>query len=376
MEQTSEGSTILPQEIIFEILLRLPVKSLLKFRCVSKSWFFLLSNPVFSKTHVDFCLKNPKLTDYRLAVVASVYGLGRKCNFYNMGFENPCLSLARNSCPAKSLAISARILGSCNGLICLTSDSFTVMLLNPCTGKFNVFPDSMLRSNGGGGGGSGVGCFIRYGFGYDASFEDYKVVKIFSFPHIEGRYENMVNVYSLKAQSWKMIEGFNSGSLNGKVGVFLNGALHWEACHSHCSGSFWEIVTLNLAAERYGKIALPSYEDGGVYWTLSVSRGYLVGCCNYEKNKADVWVMKEYGVEESWTKLVTISLPVDRRAYILPLFVAENCDEFLLQLGEELALYNSRDGSYKRLDGYSSGDYFRQAQATTYFESLASPHMN
>ncbi|XP_055809073.1 F-box/kelch-repeat protein At3g23880-like [Solanum dulcamara] len=373
MEETSEGSSILPQELIFEIFLRLPVKSLLKFRCVSKSWLFLLSNPLFSKTHVDFCSKTPKFTDYRLAVVSSVSGLGRICHFYNMGFDNSCLNVAKHTCPAESLDLSARILGSCNGLICVTSNSFTLTVLNPCTGMFNVFPDSMLRNNGRGGGGGG--CYIRYGFGYDVSVEDYKVVKIFSIPQIEGRYENMVNVYSLKAKSWKMIEGFNSGNLNGKVGVYVNGALHWEVRHSHYSGGFWEIVTLNLAAERYGTIALPSYEDEGVYWTLGVSRGYLVGCCNYEQNKGDVWVMKEYGVEKSWTKVVTISLPVDRWAYILPLFVAENCDEFLLQLGEELALYNSRDGSFTRLDGYTSGGGFRQVQAVTYFESLASPHI-
>ncbi|CAN4117523.1 unnamed protein product [Withania somnifera] len=368
MEEESEISTILPQEIIFEIFLRLPVKSLLKFSCVSKSWLFLLSTPLFKRAHVDFSLRNPKMTDYRLVVLASVSGLGRICQFYNMGSENSCLTVARHSCPAISLSLSARILGYCNGLICLTGNSFTVMLLNPCTGRFNVFPDSMLRNKCGG------GCYVRYGFGYDASFDDYKVVKIFSFPLIEGRYENMVNVYSLKAKSWKMIQGFTSVSLKGKLGVFANGVLHWEASHSPFSGGSWEVVTFDLAVERYGKIALPSYEDGGVYWILGVSRGYLVACCNYELSKADVWMMKEYGVEKSWTKLVTISLPVDRRAYISILFVAENCDEFLLQFGGELAVYNSRDGSFKRLDGYTSSD-FCQVQVATYFESLASPHI-
>ncbi|XP_060203464.1 F-box/kelch-repeat protein At3g23880-like [Lycium barbarum] len=371
MEETSEGSTIFPQEVIFEILLRVPVKSLLKFKCVSKSWLSLLSTPLFTKTHVKFSLHNPQMTDYRLAVVATISGLGRFCHVYSMGSENTCVTVVKLNCFTKSLPLSSRILGSCNGLICLTSDSFTLMLLNPCTGKFNVFPDLMLRSKGGGGGG---GCYIRYGFGYDASVEDYKVVKILSFAQIEGRYENMVNVYSLKAKSWTTIQGFNSSYIKAKLGMFANGILHWEACYNHGSGAVWEIVTFDLAAEIYGKIALPSYENEGVYWTLGVSRGDLVACCNYERNRADMWVMKEYGVEKSWTKLVTISSPVDGRAYMSPLFVAENRDEVLVQHGEELELYNSREGSLNLFKDFPSGDC-RQVQVAAYFESLASPHI-
>ncbi|OIT27851.1 PREDICTED: F-box/kelch-repeat protein At3g23880-like [Nicotiana attenuata] len=372
MEETAEGENHLhqelPQELIIEILVRLPVKLLLKFRCVSKSWLSLLSNTEFHKTHVNFSIKNPKMTDYTIAGVTSVSGLGKICHVYTIKCENLFITVAKHGCPPKSLPLSAWLLGSCNGLVCLTSDSFTLMLLNPCTGNFNVFPDTMSQYKVGAG-----GCYVRYGFGYDASIEDYKVVKIFSFPQNEGRHENIVKVYSLKANSWSTIHGFNSGRINGMVGVFVNGALHWDVCHPHISRAFSEIVTLDLAAERHGKIALPSNEDGGIHWTLGVSRGRLVACCNYETNKADMWVMKEYGVEKSWTKLVAISLPVDRRVDITPLYVAENGD-VLLKLGTELILYNSRNTSFKRLADYVSGD-FLQVQVATYLESLTSPHI-
>ncbi|KAJ8573862.1 hypothetical protein K7X08_010373 [Anisodus acutangulus] len=376
MEETSEGANFwnqeiptLPQELITEILIRLPIKTLLKFMCVSKSWLSLLSNTEFHNTHINYSIKNPKMTDYTLAMVSTVSGLGKICHVYTIGSENSSVTVAKHGCPPKSLSLSAFLLDSCNGLICLTTDSFELMLLNPCTGKFNVFPDLMIQYKVGAG-----GCYVRYGFGYDAFVGDYKVVKIFSFPQSEGRHVNMVNIYSLKANSWSTIHGFNSGYINGNVGVFANGALHWDGCHSHISSASSEIVTLDLATERYGKIALPSYEDGGIRWTLGVSRGSLVSCCNYETNRADMWVMKEYGVEKSWTKLVTISSPVDGSVYISPLFVGENGDEFLVKLGAELTLYNSRNASFKRLADYVSGD-FLHVQVTTYLESLTSPHI-
>ena len=43
----------LPQEIIIEILLRLPVKSLPSFKFVCKSWLSLISNPHFAKWHFE-----------------------------------------------------------------------------------------------------------------------------------------------------------------------------------------------------------------------------------------------------------------------------------------------------------------------------------
>lgn len=360
----------LPQDLIVEILIRLPLKTLLKFKSVSKSWLYLLLDSQFHKTHINFSIKNPKITDYTLAAVATVSGLGKICQVYTVRSANSSVTVAKHGCPPITLSLSAWLLGSCNGLICLTSDSFRLIVLNPCTGKFNVFPDSMVQYEVGDG-----GCYIRYGFGYDASTEDYKVVKIFSFPRIddEGRHFNMVNVYSLKANSCSSIEGFNSGHINGNVGVFANGVLHWEGCYSHVSVGA-EIVTFDLATERLGRIALPSYEGEGIRWTLGESRGRLVASCNYEPNKTDMWVIKEYGVEKFWTKLVTISSPDDGRVNISPLFVAENSDEVLLKVGAELTLYNSRNGSFKRIADCVSGD-FLQAQVATYLETLTSPQI-
>jgi len=50
---------------------------------------------------------------------------------------------------------------------------------------------------------------------------------------------------------------------------------------------------------------LPDYENENAQWTLGVVRDCL---CVYATRDMllDVWFMKEYGNQESWTKLYTV----------------------------------------------------------------------
>src|SRR3954466_4024546 len=49
----AETTVFLPLELIIEILLKLPVKTLLRFRCVCKSWLSLISNNSFATSHFE-----------------------------------------------------------------------------------------------------------------------------------------------------------------------------------------------------------------------------------------------------------------------------------------------------------------------------------
>ncbi|XP_060190780.1 F-box protein CPR1-like [Lycium barbarum] len=182
--------------------------------------------------------------------------------------------------PLKPPFGSAKFLGSCNGLICLTTMSFKLMLWNPCTGNYKEFQDSFVKR--------AVSCYIRYGFGYDAINDDYKVVKIFSFPKDERKYENMVKIYSLRSNSWKMSESFSGGYINAQSGVILNEALHWEVSHCRGSGAHSKIMTLDLATETYGVMELPSCGNGNFVGCYILDR-YLVACCNYYPGRTGLW---------------------------------------------------------------------------------------
>ncbi|KAI8010643.1 putative F-box protein [Camellia lanceoleosa] len=46
-------NAFIPEEVWIEILARLPMKSLLRFRSVCKSWYYLITNPSFITTHLN-----------------------------------------------------------------------------------------------------------------------------------------------------------------------------------------------------------------------------------------------------------------------------------------------------------------------------------
>uniref|UniRef100_A0A6V7QW55 F-box domain-containing protein n=1 Tax=Ananas comosus var. bracteatus TaxID=296719 RepID=A0A6V7QW55_ANACO len=55
-------SSAYPDELISEVLVRLPVKSLLRFRCVSRTWRSLISDPHLIESHRRRSQQHPSLS--------------------------------------------------------------------------------------------------------------------------------------------------------------------------------------------------------------------------------------------------------------------------------------------------------------------------
>ncbi|KAK1678624.1 hypothetical protein QYE76_039472 [Lolium multiflorum] len=53
-KQKKPQPTELPEELVLEILIRQPVKSLRRFKCVSKAWRTEISDPYFIRSHLQF----------------------------------------------------------------------------------------------------------------------------------------------------------------------------------------------------------------------------------------------------------------------------------------------------------------------------------
>ncbi|KAK4728901.1 hypothetical protein R3W88_021889 [Solanum pinnatisectum] len=184
---------VLPAELITEILLRLPVKPLLKFRSVSKSWLALISSTKFIKTHLNLFVNNKNKEDTHHVLFLDVGE--EKCNYK----ECPLKSLFHDSVtealemdfPIENDIHGLYAMGSCNGLVYLARYCVGYYLLwIPTTRKYKDLPLFRPRSE--------KHKCAAYGFGYDELHDDYKIVLI-SYNHIIRSSDDVVvKVYSLK----------------------------------------------------------------------------------------------------------------------------------------------------------------------------------
>ncbi|XP_057433485.1 F-box/kelch-repeat protein At3g23880-like [Lotus japonicus] len=338
----------LPDEVILEIFLRVPVRSVIRLKCVCKSWKILISSPQFAKDHFRMKSFISSVTSMRLASLA--YYNHRKlittCPVQSL-LENP---LARRE--TSSFTVENRwveILGSSNGLLCLADNFCLFRLINPFTRsaskkspplplRLNVFKDEVAQ----------------YGFGYDQLNDKYKVLVTYGFPRV-------TKLYTFGTQSsWTTIQNFPCDQVPQmwyKAGKFVSGTLNWFVLERNV------IISFDLEKETYGEVLLPLHLESdhpnqhrGHNPNQQIDIDALSNClclCYFNDIHYVVWVMKKYGNQQSWTKLVLIPhsnlkmhrlMCIDasyRFAYLHPLWISENAIAFKRTTDLQLVIYKN-----------------------------------
>ncbi|GMP40183.1 hypothetical protein CsSME_00010728 [Camellia sinensis var. sinensis] len=184
-----------------------------------------------------------------------------------------------------------KVWNSCNGLLCLSFGEGQAILRNPSTRKHLELPVSLTETPV-----DFRGVLVNlYGLGYDSVSDDYKVMRIarindYRFVH----YESEVRVYSLKSNSWRKVGDFpHHLELDLCTGLLVGGALHWSVNPKPMlrEDGPHALIAFDLGAEEYRMVSLP----------------------------------REYGVKESWTKLIYIEQSNIRFAiYLEPLAYSKN----------------------------------------------------
>jgi len=322
------SSPVFPDDIIAEILSWLTVKPLLKMKCVSKLWNTLISDSNFVKMHLNRSarhsqsyLVSEQRCDYSF-VPFSVDGL----------MNDRSITLPNDRYYRLSDKDCSGVVGSCNGLVCLSGYSFNefydpddeendeneyeetwLRIWNPATrtmsDKFGYLRDDQVK----------YGQFV---FGYDNSTDTYKVVAL----HMGSNMTTDVQVLSFGNNIWRNIQSFplrllqlsfNNNNCAVYAGVHFNCTVNWLAMikDGNLAPQF-VILLLDLSTETYTQFLPPPISLEVSHVLMKVSHAWpgvsvlMDSLCLYHDYKETdfvIWKMTKFGDENSWAQLLKIS---------------------------------------------------------------------
>ncbi|KAJ4846589.1 hypothetical protein Tsubulata_024710 [Turnera subulata] len=343
----------LPPEVINDILLRLDPPDLLRFRCVSKHWLAVIDSPSFIKRHVD---RSSDTDTHKTLFLQKNHDV--LCSFDLDALGPHDLTFHELDKPRSDPGTF--VVGSCHGLLCLcghVNDTLTV--LNPATRKEKTFSGYVPTHHHTEVRFARDGCKVKwggYGFGYDPVGDDYKVVRIAHVKDPNARTalltggeftyeESDLFVCSVRKQVKSCITiPYVVRTAMQRMGVLVGGALHWTAVGISLASPL-VILAFDLATDEYREVPHPKYKGTG----MNRSIGVLGGClCVFDISRdvcVDVWVMKEYGVKKSWTKVSSFPYGLLPCQSIKPLGCSKVGGEVLMCLDDKrLVWYDMEEG--------------------------------
>ncbi|KAL6219313.1 hypothetical protein ACLB2K_007072 [Fragaria x ananassa] len=215
-----------------------------------------------------------------------------------------------NSIPCYLLQVD--LMNSCNGLLCLTESKRdgSLYVCNPILGQYISIPCPDKNRY--------YSCNFT-AIGFSAKTKEYMVVQT-SFREY-NRSEPVAHIYTIGTGIWRSLGKPPRG---GPIPFdsFLHGALHWipYASYNYTPQS---IQSFDFEREEFRALPLPQ------------SQGTV-----------DMWIMKDYGVQESWTKILVIENLYPDSSYKPIMFL--NDVEILMRYRRSVVYYDQETKSLKR----------------------------
>ncbi|XP_050368402.1 F-box protein CPR1-like [Argentina anserina] len=327
----------LPPEVIINILSRLHVGRLLCLRSVAKPWRSLIDSSYFKNLHLHHSTQSKS----NLTLI-----LRKDSDLFCVDFDslNDAVELTH---PLMCYSNRIRVLGSCNGLLCICNVAEDIALWSPWIRKYRILPSlpsDRKRDKG------MCLCGARvYGMGYDAVNDDYKLVRISQFVGWDSAsFESEVTVFSLRRREWRKVDDMPFLlCYTRKMGIFSNGCVHWVVTRTEqLDKPASEVVAgFDVVNETFREVPMPEM-DRKCQISVGHLEGWLCIVAKYEGVGVDVWSMKQYGVKESWCKLFTVKQVqgVGRLKSIRPLIYSKNGRQVLLELNHEELVWFDLEG--------------------------------
>ncbi|KAK9284767.1 hypothetical protein L1049_023944 [Liquidambar formosana] len=289
-----------------DIFCRLPIKCLIDCRCICKAWRDLILDPRFARLHLPWA---PTMFMLHFGNLES----GTHRNIYMVEPE-PCCDDAITKVNLGDERY-VKIIGLCKSLLCLRDlrSRKSLYISNAMTGESMTLPKiNNYREH------------LLSGFGFSLNTNKYKVIRMICTWHCindPSSYRQFIlpkweaEIHTVGTETWRCIGNiqydFPCFCHYKLTGTFLNGALHWIARVDNASTL---ICAFDIGNEQFQTILPPpfSFSERGhaIDWAnLGVIGGclYICACEDADYHSAvEIWVMKDYGVKESWMKALVI----------------------------------------------------------------------
>lgn len=364
---------------IIDVLIKLPVRSLLRFKLVCKSWRSLIEDRQFINFHQDRCKSDIKNYQNQ-KIFLSCYGMVTE-QMYHYSLDAPSLqrdsvvSLLKPPTIPESSWGGKVYVNSCSGLFVLALSPYNIVLWNPTIRESRKIP-SPISIHG------EEQSHTFYGLGYDSpsSKDDYKIVRLGLIYHPDG---HDVQIFSTKSDSWKLI-GKLPVSYDIEGDMVVADGIVYMIINEPPDNKF--ILSLCLKNENFEEILFQGHRD------LLMEKPNLFtveGCLCLTKFSSlineladfEVWRMKKNGtMSYSWSKVLAITVPVPddnwlcTRIHVLPVSFMKDGGILFRRSKAELLFYDPKTQKFEevKIAGLEASLYFYRA--LTYVETLISPN--
>ncbi|KAL6629311.1 hypothetical protein ACP70R_029076 [Stipagrostis hirtigluma subsp. patula] len=292
----------LPDEIVLDILLRLPVKSLLRFNSVCKAWHAIISGPGFMEAHLqrsaseweqDPCFIVTPVTLYR-AIPGDSWPL-TDCDIRFYQWQQSASNQARFVHGEDFVRLFNRLypFAYCDGLVLVPADT-RIFLFNPATRDAITLPASSRNQLP-----QAPRICRCTGLGLDPRTGKYKVVQGFYQPDpAANRYHMGMEVFTVNGGdggTWKETRldlPYPIGPYD--TAVTVNGFLFWRIDKAHHrQKTLRGLLRLGLADEWFDVTMLPDSMDPALddAFTLGVLQGELCLTACTSESVVTIWTM-------------------------------------------------------------------------------------
>lgn len=302
---------VFPFDVIYEILLRLPATSLIRFRCVCKKWCDIIDSFSFANEHVS-ARSIPAADEPQIVPMPSLAGDEKALHSFICDID----LLKQSEHPVLEFydQVVSRISVIAHGLVLFfgLADPGKICLCNPLRGEILELPRprAVVSHHFA----EELTCF---GIGFDSATNTYKIVRAYAQPlndeifHILSFDKFEVEVYTLGTHSWRPVS-LQVPFSPRQPSVSAYGDTHWlnrdRRSKKDC------LISFDFETEEFKETHPPQFGYHQHYkdFQLANVEGCLAIVSYPSDTLIDIWMLKDYANKkrEYWIREYRISTRV------------------------------------------------------------------